>query len=122
MVDVKEEEKKVVLADEQLKNTAEHAFGRATPEEQLAEEAEKKAIDDSIAEARAAAQACLNSDLFRDYTEQFKKMEAWLVIRFRRIDAKSPSAFIEFVKLQAEMEVLGALMGSVKLDAGAKTN
>ena len=114
MDDVKEEER--------VKTTAEQAFGKPTDAEIAAEDDEKKAIDEAVAEAREAAQACLNSDLFKDYAQKFAQMEKWLIIRFKRIDAKSPSALVEFIEVQRELEVLGALMGSVKLDAGAKIN
>jgi hypothetical protein len=108
--------------EERLETTADKAFSKPTPAEVKAKENEQKAIDASIAEARAAAQACLNSELFKDYAEKFQGMEKWLIVRFRQIDPMSPSALIEFVKVQTEMEVLGALMGSVKLDAGSKNS
>lgn len=120
MDEVQEEEKKI--GEEVPTTTAEQAFGKPTEKEVKAEELEKKQIDESIAEARAAAQACLNSDLFKDYAVKFAQMEKWLIIRFKQIDAKSPYALVEFIEVQRELEVLGALMGSVKLDAGAKIN
>ena len=112
----------VVAPQEREETTAERAFRKLTEDEVKAKEAEVKAIDQSIVEAREAAQACLNSDLFKDYATKFANMERWLIARIKRIDPNSPSALVEFIQVQTEMEVLGALMGSVKLDAGAKIN